>query len=123
MEKLGGLDAVLKERGSNLSAGERQLLAFARVLVYDPRILLLDEATSNVDTFSEETLQEAVHTAMEGRTTLVVAHRLSTIQEVDRIAVMHQGKLAEIGTHAELLARDGIYRKLYETYFAAGDAA
>jgi ATP-binding cassette, subfamily B, multidrug efflux pump len=123
VKKLGGLDAELKERGSNLSAGERQLLAFARVLVYDPRILLLDEATSNVDTFSEETLQEAVHTAMEGRTTLVVAHRLSTIQEVDRIAVMHKGGLAEIGTHAELLAADGIYRRLYETYFAAGDAA
>ncbi len=123
VRRLGGLDAVLKERGGNLSAGERQLLAFARVLVYDPRILLLDEATSNVDTFSEATLQEAVHTAMEGRTTLVVAHRLSTIQEVDRIAVMHQGRLAEIGTHAELLAADGIYRKLYETYFAAGDAA
>lgn len=123
VERLGGLDAELKERGGNLSAGERQLLAFARVLVYDPRILLLDEATSNVDTFSEEKLQEAVSAAMEGRTTLVVAHRLSTIQEVDRIAVMNRGQLAEIGTHAELLAADGIYRKLYETYFAAGDAA
>ena len=123
VRRLGGLDAELLERGGNLSAGERQLLAFARVLAYDPRILLLDEATSNVDTFSEETLQEAVHTAMEGRTTLVVAHRLSTIQEVDRIAVLHRGQLAEIGTHRELLAAGGIYRTLYETYFAAGDVA
>ncbi len=123
VRRLGGLDAELGERGGNLSAGERQLLAFARVLVYDPRILLLDEATSNVDTFSEARLQDAVRTAMEGRTTLVVAHRLSTIQEVDRVAVMHRGRLEEIGTHRELLAAGGLYRKLYETYFAAGDAA
>ena len=123
VRRLGGLDAELRERGRNLSAGERQLLAFARVLAYDPRVLLLDEATSNVDTFSEETLQEAVHTAMEGRTTLVVAHRLSTIQEVDRIAVLHHGQLAEIGTHRELLDAGGIYRTLYETYFAASGIA
>lgn len=118
-KRLGGLDAELRERGSNLSAGERQLLAFARVMAYDPAVLLLDEATSNVDSFAEQRIQDAIATAMAGRTTLVVAHRLSTIQQVDRIAVLHKGRLAEIGTHAELLAAGGIYRKLYETYFAA----
>ncbi|MCP4869941.1 MAG: ABC transporter ATP-binding protein [Proteobacteria bacterium] len=123
VKRIGGLGADLAERGGNLSAGERQLLAFARVMVYDPAILLLDEATSNVDTFAEARIQEAIATAMEGRTTLVVAHRLSTIQQVDRVAVLHQGELAEIGTHRELLAVDGLYRRLYETYFAAGDAA
>ena len=123
VERLGGLGGELAERGRNLSAGERQLLAFARVMVYDPQVLLLDEATSNVDTFSEEVIQDAIRTAMSGRTTLVVAHRLSTIQEVDRIAVMHRGQLAEMGTHAELIRCDGLYRKLYETYFASGEAA
>jgi len=123
VERLGGLDAVIDERGTNLSAGERQLLAFARVLVYDPAILLLDEATSNVDTFSEERIQDAIGQAMAGRTTLVVAHRLSTIQQVDRIAVLHQGRLAELGSHAELMASDGIYRKLYTAYFDGTAAA
>jgi len=120
VEKNGGLDASIGERGMMFSAGERQLLAFARVLLYDPMILLLDEATSNVDTFAEERIQRAIETAMEGRTTVVVAHRLSTIQKVDRIAVLRGGQVAELGTHRELLASDGIYKKLYETYFAAG---
>jgi ATP-binding cassette subfamily B protein len=88
------------------------------VLVYDPGILLLDEATSNVDTFAEERIQRAIEKTMEGRTTVVVAHRLSTIQQVDRIAVLRGGQLAELGTHRELLATDGIYKKLYENYFA-----
>jgi ATP-binding cassette subfamily B protein len=118
VERIGGLDAPLGERGGRLSAGERQLLSFARVLVYDPGILLLDEATSNVDTFAEERIQRAIEKTMEGRTTVVVAHRLSTIQQVDRIAVLRGGQLAELGTHRELLASDGIYKKLYETYFA-----
>jgi ATP-binding cassette subfamily B protein len=122
VRRLGGLDAELSERGGNLSAGERQLLAFARVMAYDPAILLLDEATSNVDTFAEQRIQEAIATAMEGRTTLVVAHRLSTIQQVDRVAVLHQGRLEELGTHRELIASGGLYRRLYETYFAAGDS-
>ncbi len=122
-ERLGGLDAELRERGSNLSAGERQLLAFARVMAYDPAILLLDEATSNVDSFAEQRVRDAIAIAMAGRTTLVVAHRLSTIQQVDRIAVLHKGRLAEIGTHGELLEAGGLYRKLYETYFAATVAA
>ena len=121
VRRLGGLDGVLEERGGNLSAGERQLLAFARVMAYDPAVLLLDEATSNVDSFAEARIQDAITRAMVGRTTLVVAHRLSTIQQVDRIAVLHQGQLAEIGAHSELLAGDGLYRRLYETYFAAGD--
>jgi ATP-binding cassette subfamily B multidrug efflux pump len=123
VDRLGGLDAIIDERGTNLSAGERQLLAFARVLVYDPAILLLDEATSNVDTFSEEQIQAAIGEAMANRTTLVVAHRLSTIQQVDRIAVLHQGRLAEVGSHAELMALEGIYRKLYEAYFGGLEAA
>lgn len=123
VERLGGLDAELGERGATLSAGERQLLAFARVLAYDPAILLLDEATSNVDTFAEERIQAAIETAMVGRTTVVVAHRLSTIQQVDRIAVLKQGRVAELGSHSELLSRGGIYRKLYDAYFDTGEVA
>jgi ATP-binding cassette subfamily B protein len=122
--RLGGLEGRLAERGGNVSAGERQLLAFARVLAYEPAVLLLDEATSNVDTFSEERIQSAIATAMSGRTTLVVAHRLSTIQQVDRIAVLHRGKVAEIGSHSDLMAKDGgLYRRLYESYYAAGPGA
>jgi ATP-binding cassette, subfamily B, multidrug efflux pump len=123
VHRLGGLDAGIVERGSNLSAGERQLLALARVMAYDPAVLLMDEATSNVDSFSEQRIQDAIATAMAGRTTLVVAHRLSTIQQVDRVAVLHHGALAEVGTHAELLAAEGLYRTLYETYFAGSVAA
>jgi ATP-binding cassette subfamily B protein len=119
VRRLGGLDAVLLERGGNLSAGERQLLAFARVLVANPRILVLDEATANVDSFAEERVQHAVAETMAGRTTLVVAHRLSTIQQVDRIAVVDDGRIAELGTHQELLALGGLYRRLYEGYWGA----
>jgi len=121
--RLGGLDAELTERGRNLSAGERQLVAFARVLVYDPRVLVLDEATSNVDTFAEERIQHAVAEAMEGRTSIVVAHRLSTIQQVDRIVVLKGGRVAEEGTHAELMELGGLYRRLYENYYSGSAAA
>jgi ATP-binding cassette, subfamily B, multidrug efflux pump len=122
VRKMGGLDAMLGERAGNISAGERQLLAFARVLAYDPAVLLLDEATSNVDSFSEMKIQEAITTSMEGRTTIVVAHRLSTIQQVDRILVLSQGQVAEEGSHSELMERRGLYRRFFESYFAASEA-
>ena len=123
VERLGGLDADLLEGGRNLSAGERQLLAFARVLVYDPAVLVLDEATSNIDTFSEERLQHAVSQAMQGRTAIVVAHRLSTIQQVDRIVVLKGGRVAEQGSHTELMEAGGLYRTLFENYYSGGAAA
>ncbi len=109
-----GYDSRVTERGATLSAGQRQLLSFARTLAYDPTILILDEATANIDTESEQLIQEAVSRLMKGRTSIMVAHRLSTIQRCDRIIVMHHGRIRESGTHQELLARDGIYRKLYQ---------
>lgn len=118
----GGYREPVRERGKNLSAGEKQLLAFARVLAQEPRVLLLDEATANVDTHTEHLLQEAVHEIMAGRTALIVAHRLSTIRDVDRILVFHRGELVEEGAHDELMARDGVYRKLYELQFKEQEA-
>ncbi len=115
IEKLpGGYDEPVTERGSTLSAGQRQLLSFARTLAYDPAILVMDEATANIDTETELLIEEALKTLMNGRTTIMVAHRLSTIQHADNIIVMHKGKIRESGTHQELLAQDGIYKKLYE---------
>ena len=108
----------MTERGSTLSAGQRQLLSFARTLAFDPAILILDEATANIDTETEQWIQEAVEKLMQGRTTIMVAHRLSTIQHADRIIVMHHGRIRESGTHQELLAMDGIYRKLYQLQLA-----
>ena len=104
----------ISERGSTFSAGERQLLSFARTLAHKPQILVMDEATANIDTETELLIQEALEKLMKGRTTIMVAHRLSTIQHADCIMVMHKGKIREQGTHQELLAQDGIYKKLYE---------
>ncbi|MCA9427539.1 MAG: ABC transporter ATP-binding protein, partial [Candidatus Omnitrophica bacterium] len=103
-----GLDSVLNERGRNLSVGERQLISFARAMAFDPQILVLDEATSSIDTETERIIQHAVERLMEGRTSLIVAHRLSTIQNCDRILVFNKGKIAESGTHEELLALNGL---------------
>jgi ATP-binding cassette subfamily B protein len=111
------------ERGGTLSQGQRQLLAFVRALVYDPAILVLDEATSSVDTETEEAVQHAVEVLMEGRSAVVIAHRLSTIQHADQILVMHRGQVRERGTHQELLAQGGLYRRLYELQFLEERAA
>lgn len=113
-----GYHEPIAERGKNLSAGERQLIAFARMLVLAPEVLLLDEATSNVDSHTEHLLQDAWRCCMEGRTSLVVAHRLSTIRDVDKILVLHKGELVEQGGHDELLARGGVYERLYRLQYA-----
>ena len=109
-----GLDTEVRERGQNFSLGERQLIAFARALAHEPSILVLDEATSSVDTETEALVQDAIRTLRRGRTTIVVAHRLSTIREADQILVLRRGEVKERGTHAELLRANGLYRRLYE---------
>lgn len=109
-----GYDTMLSERGSGLSAGERQLLSFARILVYQPKILILDEATANLDSHTEQLVQRALRVVSEGRTTLVIAHRLSTVQHADRIIVMRHGKIVEQGTHEQLLRQNGYYAELYD---------
>jgi ATP-binding cassette subfamily B multidrug efflux pump len=123
----GGIAHVLRERGSNLSVGQRQLLAFARALAFDPRILILDEATSSVDTQTEIMIQAAMQKLLAGRTSIIIAHRLSTIKNSDRIVVMHKGRIKEEGSHAELLALKGIYHRLYQLQYKdqelAGEAA
>ncbi len=113
-----GFREKVRERGSNLSTGQRQLLAFARALAYDPTILVLDEATSSVDTETEMLIQDALTTLMRDRTALVIAHRLSTIEHSDRIIVLHHGVVREIGTHAELIEARGIYHRLYQLQYA-----
>ena len=114
IEKLEhGYDEPVTERGATFSAGEKQLLSFARTLAHKPSILVMDEATANIDTETELLIREALEKLMRGRTTIMVAHRLSTIQHADCIMVMHKGKIRERGTHQELLALNGIYKKLY----------
>ena len=119
----GGYDQALGERGSNLSVGERQLLSFARALAGSPRILLLDEATSSVDSEIEAQIDRALEELMTGRTSIVIAHRLSTVQSADRILVLHHGEIRETGTHRELLAMDGLYARLYRLQFKGTEAA
>ena len=109
-----GYDTVIKEGGDGLSQGQKQLLCIARVMLCLPPMLILDEATSSIDTRTEIQIQKAFLTMMKGRTSFIVAHRLSTIQHADCIMVMHKGKIREQGTHQELLAQGGIYKKLYE---------
>jgi ATP-binding cassette subfamily B protein len=116
----GGLDAPVAERGATFSVGQTQLLSFARALAFDAPILILDEATSSVDTETESLIRDALSRLMQGRTTIAIAHRLSTIQDMDRILVFHKGHLRESGTHQELLAERGLYRRLFELQYAAG---
>jgi ATP-binding cassette subfamily B protein len=118
----GGLDAPLRERGANLSHGQRQLLAIARALIYNPPVLALDEATSSVDVESERAIRAALGRLLRGRASLAIAHRLSTIQGADRILVLHRGRVREAGRHAELVARRGIYARLYELEFGVRPA-
>jgi ABC-type multidrug transport system fused ATPase/permease subunit len=118
----GGYNAEVRERGSNLSVGQKQLLAFARALATDPDILILDEATSSIDTETERLIQDALHKLMEDRTAIVIAHRLSTIREADRILCLHHGRLAEEGRHEDLLARGGLYARLYRLSYATAEA-
>lgn len=112
-----GYDEPVYERGATFSAGQRQLLSFARTLANNPSILILDEATSNIDTETEELIQDALVKLMKGRTTLVVAHRLSTIQHADKIIVLHKGRIKEMGNHQELLAKKGLYHGLYQLQY------
>lgn len=118
LRRPGGLSARVDERGANFSAGERQLLAFARALYKDSPLLVLDEATASIDSDTEARLQKALEVVIEGRTALLIAHRLSTIRSVDRIVVFHRGQVVEIGTHEELLAKGGVYARLYRLQFA-----
>lgn len=118
-----GYNEEVKERGATLSVGQKQLISFARALAHNPQILILDEATSSVDTETEKLIQYAIEKLLIGRTAIVIAHRLSTIQNADKIIVMHKGEIKEIGTHQELLAKRGIYFRLYQLQFKEQEAA
>jgi ATP-binding cassette subfamily B multidrug efflux pump len=116
-----GYDTQVVERGLNLSTGQRQMVSFARALAYDPSVLILDEATSSVDSETEEALQSAMRALASGRTTIVVAHRLATVRDADRIYVMHRGRIVEEGRHEQLLAQGGLYRTLWRLQFEGPD--
>src|SRR5258708_3140212 len=115
-----GYQSAVKERGAGLSVGQKQLISFARALAFDPALLILDEATSSIDTETEQLIQQAIDRVMRDRTSIVVAHRLSTIQRADQIIVLHHGEIRERGTHQELLAHHGLYWKLYKLQYADG---
>lgn len=114
----GGYDMVLAQGASNVSQGERQLLTIARAIVADPEIMILDEATSNVDAHTEQLIQDAMATLLKGRTSFVIAHRLSTVRDADKILYMEHGDILETGTHEELMALHGRYEELYNSQFA-----
>lgn len=114
----GGYDMVLAQGASNVSQGERQLLTIARAIVADPEIMIVDEATSNVDAHTEQLIQDAMATLLKGRTSFVIAHRLSTVRDTDKILYMEHGDILETGTHEELMALHGRYEELYNSQFA-----
>ena len=116
-----GYDTIVGERGVKLSGGQRQRIAIARAVLKDPAVLVLDEATSSLDTESERLVEDALEKLLVGRTTLIIAHRLSTVRRADRLVVLNHGRLVEEGTHADLLARGGLYARLYQRQFREGD--
>ena len=118
VSRLGdGYQTTLTERGRNLSRGQQQLLSIARALIANPRILILDEATASIDTRTEQLIQQALARLLEGRTSFVIAHRLSTVREADLLLVIKDGRIVEQGNHDELLAKDGVYREIYNSQF------